>query len=95
MSKTLHVEGFEKAPLPSAEQSQASMLQASSLARRALALSPRMLSSSISSKPRHLVSRRHRPQKVPPPSEEPLTREYCPSPVTFSMLTPLPIFTSR
>ena len=54
-----------------------------------------MLSSSISSKPRHLVSRRHRPQNVPPPSEEPLTRANCPSPVTFIMLTPLPMLTSK
>ena len=60
-----------------------------------LALSPRMLSSSISSNPRHRVSKRHRPQKVPPPRLLPLTRSYWPSPATWSMLTPEPMLTRR
>lgn len=60
-----------------------------------LLLSPRMLSSSISSKLLHLVSSLHRPQKVPPPRLLPLTLSYCPSPSTLSRETPDPMLTSR
>lgn len=60
-----------------------------------LLLSPFMLSSSISSNPLQPVSRRHSPQKVPPPRWLPLTLSKAPSPSTFSMLTPEPMFTSR
>jgi len=63
--------------------------------RRALLLSPRMESSSISSKARTRVSRRQRPQKVPPPRLLPLTRWLDASLSTFRMLTPDPMFTSR
>lgn len=58
-------------------------------------LLPRMLSSSISSKPRTRVSSLHKPQKVPPPRLLPLMRSYCPLPLTLIMLTPDPMLTSR
>jgi hypothetical protein len=56
-----------------------------------------MLSVSMSSKSRRPVSRRHRPQNVPPPTLLPLTRLNWPSPgpSTRMMLTPLPMLTSR
>lgn len=60
-----------------------------------LLLSPRMDSSSISSKFFVRVSRRQRPQKVPPPRLLPETRSLALSLSTFSMLTPEPMFTSR
>ena len=37
--------------------------------------------------------RLHRPQKVPPPKADPLIRSNLSMPSTFTMLTPLPIFT--
>jgi len=60
-----------------------------------LELSPLALSSSISSKFLQPVSRRHSPQKVPPPKLLPLTLSNSPSPPTLSMLTPDPMLTSR
>jgi hypothetical protein len=51
-------------------------------------------SRSISSKSRKPVSKRHRPQNVPPPIALPLTRLW-PSASTLTTLTPEPMLTSK